>query len=163
MPNLCRPTALVAALLPVLATGALVADAAHAAGTIKAAYTETVIPARTYAGTMSVLNSIATTGPATGIFGVTSLTFTNFDTSPQQVFVFAPIFSNPSSTSCTGTVIGGSGPQMTVYVAPLSTLHLAYPTPLVYSASSGPTCIGAEVTTILHGGSVQINVNGVIN
>jgi len=136
---------------------------AFAAGALKAAYVEEVIPAKTYSAQMSVLNASKSLGPGIGIFGITSLTLTNFDTSPQQVFIFVPIFSGGGCGSGGAQIIGGTGPQMTVYVQPRSTLHLTYPTPLVVNPVAGITCIAAEVTTLLNGGSVQINVNGVIN
>jgi hypothetical protein len=138
---------------------------AVAAGSIKAAYVEQVIPARTFFGRMSVLNTTNSVGPGAngGIFGVTSLTLTNFDTSPQQVFVFVPIFSGGGCGSGGSNIVGGTEPQMTVYVAPQSTLHLTYPTPMVINPYANITCIAAEVTTLLHGGSVQIDVNGVVN
>jgi hypothetical protein len=149
-----------AAIAAALVATSLLTDAAQAAGGIKAAYTETVIPGRTFSGRMQVLNSANSIGPGTGVLGVTSLTLTNFDSSPQQVFIFVPIFSG---ATCGSAVIGGTEPQMTVYVPPQSTLHLTYPTPLVFNPNNGLTCIGAEVTTLLHGGSVEIDINGVIN
>ncbi len=138
---------------------------AFAAGSIKAAYVEEVIPARTFSGRMSVLNTTNSIGPGAngGILGVTSITLTNFDASPQQVFIFVPIFSGGGCGSGGSNIVGGTTPQMTVYVQPQSTLHLAYPTPLVINPFSNITCIAAEVTTLLHGGSVEIDVNGVIN
>jgi len=151
--------------LATLATAAfaIVCAPAMAAGSIKAAYVEEVIPAHTYTGHMSVVNAINTVGPGTGILGVTSLTLTNFDTSPQQVFIFVPVYSGAGCGAGGSTVVGGAGPQMTVYVQPQSTLHLTYPTPLVYNPYAGNTCIAAEVTTLLHGGSVTIDINGVLN
>ena len=136
---------------------------AAAAGAIKAAYVEEVIPAKTYTGRMQVLNAVKTIGPGTGIFGVTSLTLTNFDTQPQQVFIFVPIFSGGGCGSGGSNVVGGTEPQMTVYVQPQTTLHLTYPTPMVINPFNNITCLAAEVTTLLHGGSVEIDVNGVIN
>ena len=144
--------------------GALLAAApAFAAGGIKAAYVEQVIPAHTYTGHMVVLNSTSSVGPGTGILGITSLTLTNFDTQPQQVFIFVPIFSGGGCGSGGGTIVGGTVPQMTVYVRPQETLHLTYPTPFVINPYAGITCLAAEVTTLLHGGSVAIDVNGVVN
>lgn len=138
---------------------------AFAAGTLKAAYVEEVIPAHTFTGRMQVLNATSSVGPGTGVFGVTSLTLTNFDASPQQVFIFVPIFSGGGCGSGSGgsNIVGGTTPQMTVYVAAQSTLHLTYPTPLVINPYLNITCLAAEVTTLLHGGSVEIDVNGVIN
>lgn len=136
---------------------------AFAAGTLKAAYVEQVIPAHTFTGRMQVLNTVSSVGPGTGIFGVTSLTLTNFDAQPQQVFIFVPIFSGGGCGSGGSNVIGGTQPQMTVYVQPQQTLHLTYPTPMVINPFQNITCIAAEVTTLLHGGSVEVDVNGVVN
>jgi hypothetical protein len=136
---------------------------AFAAGSIKAAYVEQVIPSHTWSGRMQVLNSTNSMGPGTGILGITSITLTNFDSSPQQVFIFVPIFSGGGCGSGGSNIIGGTTPQMTVYVQPQSTLHLAYPTPMVINPSQNITCVAAEVTTLLHGGSVEIDVNGVVN
>jgi hypothetical protein len=134
---------------------------ALAAGGIKAAYVEQVIPSKTWYGSTTVLNTTTSIGPGTGILGITSITLTNFDSSPQQVFVFTPVYA--SGGICGSTVVGGSDPRLQVYVPGLTTLHLTYPTPLVVSPISGNTCIAAEVTTQLHGGSVEMDVNGVIN
>jgi hypothetical protein len=138
---------------------------AHAAGSIKAAYVEQVIPGKTWSGSMSVLNTTNSMGPGSngGILGITSITLTNFDTSPQQVFIFVPIFASGGCGTGGSNIVGGTTPQMTVYVQPQSTLHLTYPTPLVISPYQSVTCVAAEVTTQLHGGSVEIDVNGVIN
>ena len=134
---------------------------ALAAGGIKAAFVEEVIPSHTFYDSMSVRNTTTAVGPGSGVLGVTSLTITNFDNTAQQVFIFAPIFSG--GTGCTGGVIGGSTPRMQLYVQPLSTMHLSYPSPLVFNPFQGRTCVAAEVTTQLHGGSVEIDVNGVVN
>ena len=139
------------------------ATPAFAAGALKAAYVEDVIPSKTFTGRMQVLNATSSVGPGTGILGITSITLTNFDTSPQQVFLFVPIFSGGGCGSGGTNIVGGTTPQMTVYVQPQSTLHLAYPTPMVINPFANITCIAAEVTTLLHGGSVEIDINGVVN
>ncbi len=138
---------------------------AHAAGTLQAAYVEEVIPARTWSGSMQVLNATKSMGPGAngGILGITSITLTNFDTSPQQVFLFVPVFASGGCGTGGSNIIGGATPQMTVYVQPQATLHLTYPTPLVINPTQNITCVAAEVTTLLHGGSVEIDVNGVLN
>jgi hypothetical protein len=146
-----------------LLAAAGIATPAAAAGSLKAAYVEEVIPAHTFSGRMQVLNATKSMGPGTGIFGISSLTLTNFDTQPQQVFIFVPIFSGGGCGTGGSNIVGGTEPQMTVYVRPQETLHLTYPTPLVFSPFNGITCLAAEVTTLLHGGSVEIDVNGVVN
>jgi hypothetical protein len=136
---------------------------ASAAGSLKAAYVEEVIPAHTYTGHMTVLNATNSIGPGTGILGISSITLTNFDTQPQQIFIFIPIYSGAGCGSGGSSIIGGTTPQMTFYVQPQQTLHLPFPTPLVINPYAGNTCIAAEVTTLLHGGSVTMDVNGVVN
>ena len=157
------PRAALAGLAVAALAGIAAPAPALAAGGIKAAHVEQVIPAKTYTGRMQVLNAAKSMGPGTGIFGITSLTLTNFDTQPQQVFLFVPIFSGGGCGSGGSNIVGGTEPQMTVYVAPQSTLHLTYPTPMVINPFNNITCIAAEVTTLLHGGSVEIDVNGVVN
>lgn len=154
--------------IPALALACAAATAvctgpASAAGSLKAAYVEEVIPAHTYTGHMTLLNATNSIGPGTGILGISSITLTNFDNTAQQVFIFIPIYSGAGCGAGGSTIIGGTTPQMTFYVQPYSTLHLTYPTPLVINPYAGNTCIAAEVTTLLHGGSVTMDVNGVVN
>ncbi len=143
-----------------LLVGSMACAPAQAAGGIKAAYVEPVIPSHTFSGRITAFNTPVSIGPGTGVLGVSSLTLTNFDSGPQQVFLFAPVFG---SGSCGSPVIGGSDPTMQVIVQGYSTLHLTFPSPLVFNPVNGVTCVAVEVTTILHGGSVELDVNGVVN
>jgi hypothetical protein len=159
-----RGTFAVTALAMVVALGmAMVPTTAVAAGSIKAAYVETVIPSKSYSGSINLSNnSRLSFGPNTGVLGISSLTLTNYSATAQQVFIFEPIFG-AAATDCYAPIIGAGGPQMTLIVQGNSTLHLTYPSPLVYSPLGGHTCIGAEVTTLLGGGSIEIVVNGFLN
>jgi hypothetical protein len=130
------------------------------AATIRGAFVEVVIPSRPFYDSMSVLNSVVSVGPDTGTLGVSNITLINFDSTSQQVFIFAPIFSGGG---CGSAVTGGSSPRMTVYVQPQQTLVIPYPSPLVFTGFSGHTCVAAEVTTVLHGGSVEVDVTGFVN
>lgn len=145
------------------AAAAVFCGPAFAAGSLKAAYVEAVIPAHTYTGHMTVVNNTNSIGPGTGILGISSITLTNFDTQPQQIFIFIPMYSGAGCGAGGSTIIGGTTPKMTFYVQPQQTLHLPFPTPLVINPYAGNTCIAAEVTTLLHGGSVTMDVNGVVN
>ena len=138
------------------------ATPAAAAGSIKAAYVEQVIPSKTFSGSMQVFGNPVSVGPGAGILGVTSLVITNYDASPQQVFIFAPLFAGGGG-ACSDPIVGGSSPHQQIYVQGRSTLQLTYPTPWVFNPVSGITCVAAEVPTALNGGSVEIVVNGVIN
>jgi hypothetical protein len=147
----------------VLCIGGLAAlsGPAMAAGSIKAAYVETVIPAKTFYGTLFLTSGPKATGPGVsgGILGISSITITNFDAQPQQVFFSTPIFSGPG---CNASIIGGTNPQLTVIVQGRSTLQLTFPTPLVVNPQNGATCLSAEVTTG-HTGAVEVNFIGVVN
>lgn len=135
-----------------------------ASAAIRATFVEIVIPSNPFYDTMSVTNTKQSIGPDTGTLGVTNITLTNYDSSPQQVFIFAPVFGSGLGCGTSGSsIIGGGGPQLQVYVQPTSTLTISYPTPLTYNNVSGHTCIAAQVTTTLHGGSVGISVNGFVN
>ena len=145
-----------------LAVAALApANPAQAANGIKSAYVEEVIPAKSFYDSMGVTNAISAVGPGTGVLGVSNLVITNYDTSAQQVFIFNPLTTGGACN--TATVVGGGTPRMEIYVQPQSTLVIPYPQPLVFNPLSGNTCIGAEVTTVLHGGSVEIDVTGFVN
>lgn len=114
-------------------------------------------PLSPFSATMTVLNSARSVGMGVGQLNVTSLIVTNFDSSPQQVYIFAPTFA--SGGKCGDTVTGGSYPNFSVYVQPSQTLVMPFPTPLVVKGLT-PNCLGAEVTTLLHGGSAQVVVTG---
>ena len=131
---------------------------ALAAGGIKAAYVEEVIPSRTYAGRLT-LNAFAparSIGPGSGVLGVTSMTITNFGPGIANVQISSIKTANPG---CAGLADPGGDPQVVVLVPPLSTLHLTYPTPLVFNPVQGVTCIAADAS----GGSVILHINGVVN
>jgi hypothetical protein len=129
--------------------------ASLAAGGIKAAYVEEVIPSRTFFGRMLLAapQRVSSTGPGTGVFGVTSLTFINNLSTPTSVSIYSPILSNQG---CGSPPIGQD--FATLMVFPLqgdATMHLTYPTPLVLGNVS---CIGA-----VSPGNVNVYVNGVVN
>ena len=157
-PTLSARAALCAGIA--LLAGSMTCAPVQAAGGIKAAYVESVIPSHTFSGRITALNAPVSLGPGSGVLGVSSMTLTNFDSGPQQVFIFAPTFNGGN---CGSPVIGGSDPTMQVIVQGYSTLHLTFPTALVFSPINGITCVAAEVTTLLHGGSVEFDVNGVVN
>jgi hypothetical protein len=147
-----------AAVIITAAVGSFAAPKLAAA--IRAAFVEVVIPSKPFYDSMSVVNTPVSVGPDVGTLGVSNISLTNFDSSPQQVFVFAPVIS---SGGCGNPISGGSTPQMTVYVQPQQTLVIPYPSPLVFAGVGGHTCVAAEVTTTLHGGSVEVDVTGFVN
>ena len=104
--------------------------------------------------------NVAGVAKAVGVSGqrlaVTTLTISNFDTFPQQLFIVNPVMD---SSGCGGSVVGGAFPLAHVLLEPSKTVQLQYPTPMAFSLS-GQGCIAAEVTTVLHGGSVVVGVVG---
>lgn len=90
--------------------------------------------------------------------GVSSITVTNRSANPIGVTVFNSIMSMPG---CQGTAIGGGEPRVQLALAPHSTLHNDYPTPLVFAPFSddGPVCITTEVQGD-HGPEVRVGING---
>jgi len=116
------------------------------------------LPANPFFDEMTLLNG--GDKKAVGVVGqrlaVTTLTITNFDSNPQQLFVFNPVMTGGS---CSGTVVGGSTPIARALLDPRKTVQLQFPTPMVFSLS-GLGCIAAEVTTVISGGSVVIDVVG---
>lgn len=142
-------------------------ESALAAGGIKAAYVEQVIPAKTFSSStvLDLGNNYASSiGPGTGIYGISSITLTNFSISPQVITIFVPVFA---SGGCGGSGLqisgSGEGPFIRVYVQPKSTLHFTYPTPLVINPLNGITCIAADVLDKQNAATVEFVVNGVVN
>ena len=114
-------------------------------------------PLNPFFATMSVLNSSTSVGTSNGQLNVTSIIITNFDSTAQQVILFQPLFA--SGGKCGDPVIGGTSPSLQVYVQPSQTLVMPFPTPIVFKGQK-TNCFAAQVTTLLHGGSAQVNVTG---
>ena len=96
--------------------------------------------------------------PGTRAIGLTSITLTNFESFSVQVSVIHPILATPDT--CDGTVTGGTLPEMYFLVQARSTLHLTYPTPLVFSRVDGASCIKVELGSVLASGNLDVSVNG---
>ncbi len=150
-------------LLTIAAVGAVTAPKLTAA--IRGAFVEIVIPSHPYAST-GVIKTFLTTGPDTGTLGVTSITLTNFEATPETVFIWEPTLSagscGPSGVldlSSTNAVLG-----FYIAVPAKQTMHFTYPSPLTFSGIGGHTCVGG----LLLGGDtpsvgVQMVINGFVN
>lgn len=124
----------------------------------KAALTESVLPSRPYNGSANGSAAYVTIGPgAGGTLGMTSLTLTNLGSANRAVFVFAPLFSDGQACG-SSSVVGGSSPRFYVQVPAGQTIHLTYPSPVVYGGIAGQSCVA-------FGGAagVDITVNGFVN
>ena len=149
-------------LLPLLGCLGLAAwsalSPAPAMALTKAALVESVLPSRPYSNSANGAAGYVSTGPgATGVLGISSITLTNLGSAARTVFVFAPLFADGQVCGSTN-VIGGSYPRFYVQVPPAQTVHLTYPTPLVYTPISGQSCVA-------FGGAanIDITVNGLLN
>ena len=132
---------------------------------IKAAYVQLVLPDRPWTDVAGLGSSPGTaiTGPGTGTLGVTSVTISNSDPNPQRVFLFSPTFAGGASGPCaTATQVGVVGFYLTV--PGNATLHLPYPSPMVFSAAAGSSpCLGITSTNPSRTGGLDMNFTGYIN
>ncbi len=115
------------------------------------------LPSRPFQGSV-VGAGYRTMGPgASGTLGLTAITLTNLSAALQQVFVFAPVLAG-GQTCGSANVIGGGGPRFYVLVPPAQTVHLTYPTALVFTALGGQSCVAFQ-----GGDNMDISVNGFVN
>jgi len=143
-------TLLCAALSARTLTPALVAT--------KGALVESVLPSRPHNNSANGSDSYVSLGPgASGTLGGGSITLTNMGGTDRMIFVFAPIFAG-GQVCGSSNVIGGSLPRFYVKVPAGQTVHLIYPTPLVYTQISGQSCMAFGGA-----GGVDITVNGFVN
>ena len=63
---------------------------------------------------------------------------------------------------CTGQHQGSSQPTLSVLVPPSQTLHLAFPSPLVFKQNGAYTCIGV-VQTNSSGVNTEVDFNGFVH
>lgn len=99
-------------------------------------------------------------GDLLGTVGLTSITLSNFDAAPQAVEISNPVLD--AAGTCQGTVTGGTLPQFQILVGARQTVHLNYPTPLVFRRVNEASCVGLSMASTLTGGSVQVSVNGFV-
>ena len=117
--------------------GLCAAPGAFAAGGIRAAYVEQVMPTKPLSEFLA--SGTQGSGSASGVLGITSLTLVNTATTKTSVFIFAIGVVGPTCDSA--EVSGNSRLLAHVLVPPDSTMHLTYPSPLVVSPINGFSCI----------------------
>ena len=120
---------------------------------------EPAFPAVAYAASRNLTSAASEVvfGQTVGTIGLTAITLSNFDSTPVQVTVSHAILASPGT--CVGAAVGGTQPQFTVWVQERSTLHLTYPTALVFSRINDASCIELTASGLVSG-SVQIAVSG---
>lgn len=161
--------ALTNAALMGLATAAGVAlpGPARAAGAIRAAFVEAVIPSRPFSALVTVSPSATPlVGPSAGVLGVTSLTLSNNTSTPSGVTL--NVLAVPDGIDCESASFsqGIILYRAAAHVPPVQTLQLVYPSPWVIGAGlSVPAgrhvCLGAELLGAV--GAITVHVNGLVN
>ncbi len=150
---------------PWMIAGSLVLGTALTAGVLymphavaaaaRAALVELTAPSRPFQDSANGSANYVTVGPgASGVMAVSSITLTNLGNTQRSVFVFRPVLAD-GATCGTTNVVGGSNPRFYVEVPPNQTVHLTYPTPIVYPMLNGQSCLA-------FGGAagVDLSVNG---
>lgn len=130
------------------------APSAFAAGAIRAAYVETVIPAKPLSEFLA--SGTVASGSSNGALGITSLTLVNSGATKTPVFIFAIGVVGPT---CDSPEVSGTRRLLAyVDVQAESTLHLTYPSPLVVTPINGFSCI-----TMNRKPGITVMFNGFIN
>ena len=139
----------------------------QAAGAIRAAYVETAIPGRPFSAVFQPNAGVVSAGPASGVFGVTSVTITSFGTTMTATMALQ-VVSVPDGTDCggTGTVLTDLQHRVLLRIPPNQTVHLTYPSPWVIGAGMAVPvaqhlCLAGD--QIGGDGPIYIHVNGFVN
>lgn len=157
-----------AASLGLAATGGLsMPGHAQAAGAIKAAFVEAVIPSKPFSALLNASPGVtAFAGPSTGVLGVTSLTLSNNTSTPSGVTL--SVVAVPDGIDCENANLsqGIILFRAAAHVPPLQTLQLIYPSPWVIGAGlSVPAgrhvCLAAEVLNAVS--AITVHVSGLVN
>lgn len=111
-------------------------------------------PPKPFFASLDVNSSMQAVGPGNSKIVITNITLTNFSSSVQSVYVFAPIFAS-GAKKCADQVVGGSEPGMNIEVQPNQTISLPFPSGLVFHGFT-PNCVavqgqGANVDAYLTG------------
>ena len=157
-----------AASLGLAATaGVTLPGPAQAAGAIRAAFVEAVIPSKPFSALVTASPSVTPfVGPATGVFGVTSLTLSNSTSTASGVtfnVVAIPDGIDCESANYSQAIILY---RAAAHLPPLQTLQLHYPSPWVIGAglvvpAGRHLCLGAELLNAV--GAITVHVNGLVN
>ena len=153
---------LVATLTAVLLTGYALLHTPKVAAAVRAALVEVVLPSQPFFRSVSVgggQSGLVTLGPTSGTLGITNITFTNFDSTVQNLQLFTPTFASGGCGVAGSNVIGTSN-SIFITLQPNSSMTLTYPSPLILSDAPGPTCFGANDFS---GGAVYMTVSGFVN
>lgn len=133
------------------------------AAAVKGAYVEAILPSKPYKISVDALSPSVPGVQADelvfaagdGAVGITSITVTNNDSFAKSLTVSEP--PSGSGHAC-GTPVSTTASSFVIRVPGTSTVHLAFPSPLVFSAVNGHTCFGLHINEFAAG--VQVLLTG---
>ena len=127
----------------------------YEAGSLKSLRSESAKPYSQNVGTSGAGRGY---GPGTGVLGITSITVSNSMGSgpPGSAVIFSAWVVGPT---CDSPVLDVVNFRQRVYVQPLSTVQLTFPSPLVFPPVNGLTCYGV----IIEQGGLELLFNGFVN
>ena len=152
--QLCRDQGAAALFFALLLGSALPTAAAP-----RGAYVEAILPSKPFkfavVARQNLFQDVLVAGD--GAFGVTSITVTNTENYAKTLSVSEP--GRFVGHDC-GAPISTASNDLVVAVPALSTVHLAFPSPLVFSATNGHTCFRIY---IYENSSMNVLLNGFSN
>jgi hypothetical protein len=139
----------------------------QAAGAIRAAYVEAVIPSKPFSVLVTASHTLTPfVGPSVGVLGVTSLVLSNGTSRSSGVTL--NVVSVPDSIDCEHATLfdGIIYFRVAAYVPPLQTLQLTYPSPWVIGAglpaqAGQHMCLAFEILDAVS--SITVHVSGLVN
>jgi hypothetical protein len=99
------------------------------------------------------------TGP--GMLAITSITLTNVGSVTNYITIYSQNVGFGLLGACSGPRNGGSQPTISVLVPPSQTLHLAFPSPLVFKQNGADTCVGV-IQNNSNGVNTEVDFNGFV-
>ncbi|HEY1837983.1 MAG: hypothetical protein WBQ17_00035 [Rhizomicrobium sp.] len=102
-------------------------------------------PPKPFFAAFDVSSAAQGAGPGSSKIVITSITLTNFSSSAQSVYVFAPIYGS-DTTSCTAAVAGGTEPGIEIEVQAKATISVPFPSGLVFHGFT-PNCVAVQGQT----------------
>jgi hypothetical protein len=100
-------------------------------------------------------------GTGSGMLAISSITLTNVGPVTNSITIFSQAVGFGLLGPCTGQHQGSSQPTLSVLVPPSQTVHLAFPSPLVFKQNGADTCVGV-VQTNSSGVNTEVDFNGFV-
>jgi hypothetical protein len=100
-------------------------------------------------------------GTGSGMLAITSITLSNVGPVTNSITIYSQTVGFGLLGACTGQRQGSGQPSLSVLVPPSQTLHLAFPSPLVFKQNGADTCIGV-LQTNSSGVNTEVDFNGFV-